>query len=88
MKAYHTGGGDGKTPVTTVCPDNIAEKWKQADGTLCIPGHVYLLSRYSLVLTCVVCLEIEEDQRYSFRARVHAETETKLVHLWKTRFST
>ena len=37
-------------------------------GTLCIPGQVCLLSRYSLVLTCVACLEIEE-QLYSFRAR-------------------
>ena len=34
-------------------------------GTLCIPGQVCLLS---LVLTCVACLEIEE-QLCSFRAR-------------------
>ena len=31
-------------------------------------GRFCLLSRYSLVLTCVVCLEIEEEQLYSFRA--------------------
>ena len=37
-------------------------------GTLCIPGQVCLLSRYSLVLTCVACLETEE-QLYPFRAR-------------------
>ena len=41
-----------------------------AGGTLCIPGQVCLLTRCSLVLTCVVCLEIkEEEQIYSFRAR-------------------
>ena len=43
--------------------------WDQKVGTLCIRGQVCLLSRYSLVLTCVVCLEIEEKQLYSFRAR-------------------
>ena len=48
-------------------------------GTLCIPGQVYLLSRYSLVLTCVVCLEEE----YSFIPFVHGEIETKHVRLWK-----
>ena len=36
-------------------------------GTICIPGQVCLLSRCSLVLTCVACSEIEE-QLYSFRA--------------------
>ena len=37
--------------------------------TLYIPGQVCLLSRYSLGLTCVVCLELENEQLYSFRAR-------------------
>ena len=40
-----------------------------AGGTLCIPGHVCLSSRYSLVLMCLVCLKKEEEQLYSFRAR-------------------
>ena len=38
-------------------------------GILCIPGQLCLLSRYSLVLTCVVRLTIEEEQFQSFRAR-------------------
>ena len=35
----------------------------------CIPGQVCLSSRYSLIPTFVVCLEIEEEQFYSFHAR-------------------
>ena len=42
---------------------------RSAGGTLCIPGQVCLLSRYSLVLTCLCYLEIEEEQLYPFRAR-------------------
>ena len=38
-------------------------------GRFCIPGQVSLLSRYSLVLTCVVCLEIYQEQLYCFRVR-------------------
>ena len=38
-------------------------------GALCIPEQVCLLSRYSLVLTFVVCIEIEEEQPYPFRVR-------------------
>ena len=40
----------------------------RACGTPCIPGKDCLLSRYSLVPTCVLCLEIEEEQLYSFHA--------------------
>ena len=47
-------------------------------GTLCIPGQVCLLSRYSLVLTYVVRLEIEqEEQLYPFRARGETESQTR-----------
>ena len=42
--------------------------------TLCIPGKVCLLSWYSLVLTCVVCLEMKEEQFFSFRARGDEES--------------
>ena len=34
----------------------------RSGGTLCTPGQVCLLSRYSLRLTCDICLEIEEEQ--------------------------
>ena len=38
-------------------------------GTLCIPWQVCLSGRCSLVLSCVVWWEIEEEQIYSFCAR-------------------
>ena len=43
-------------------------------GILCIPRQVCLLSRYLLVLTCVVCLEIVKS---SFLPFVRGETEIK-----------
>ena len=46
-----------------------AELVKIKVGTLCTPGQVCLLSRYSLVLTCVARLEIEKEQLCSFCAR-------------------
>ena len=45
-------------------------------------GQVCLLCRHSLVLTCVACLEIYEEQLYSFRGAV--KTDIKSVRLWKT----
>ena len=57
---------------------------RSAGGTLCIPGQVCPLSRRSLVLTCIVLLEIEEEQLYSLFLSYTVETETKLVPPWKT----
>ena len=51
-------------------------------GTLCIPCcWVCLLSRYSLGLPCGVCLEIKEEQLYSFRARWRLRA--RLVPRWE-----
>ena len=48
-------------------------------GTLCVPRQVFLLGRYSLVLThvCVICLETQENS--SFIPFVHARLKAKLV---------
>ena len=51
-------------------------------GTLCIPGQVCLLSRYSLVLTHTCCLLW--DRRADLFLSCRTETETPLVvSLWK-----
>ena len=60
---------------------------RSAGGTLCIPRQVCLLSRYMLVLTCVVCLEILEEQLYSFRARWRLRSSSCVSGPPKTRHS-
>ena len=48
-------------------------------GTPSIPVQIGLLSRYSLVLSCVVCLEIEKEQHCYFRAREDWELSSSLA---------
>ena len=69
-------GSGGRSTTTQVCHSAMIKI-----GTLCIPEHVCLLSRYSLVLTCVVCSKIENEHIYSFRAR--RRLRAKLVPRWE-----
>ena len=53
-----------------------ASRYKIKVGTLCIPRQACLSRRCSLVLTCVVCLEIEADPALFMSCT--GETESKI----------